>query len=122
MGHSNDPSSSIATKVDERKVEKMVIRHKEVDKTTDDIDIDEVLEKICDGKQDIITFKGSSQYGDELGNRISASTCGLAALNFARIAFKLEQQQGMQGLELLAELLSRKTTEVRRFYLLTCYS
>lgn len=87
-------------------------RHKEVDKDIDDLDIDEILEKICDGKQEIVSVKGSSQYGDKLGNRISASTCGLAALNFARIAFKLENEQGMQGLELLAELLSRKTNEV----------
>lgn len=98
-------------------MEKMTIRHREVERNIDNLDIDEILEKICDGKQAIVTVKGSSQYGDKLGNRISASTCGLAALNFARIAFKLEVDEGMQGLEVLNELLSRKTNEVCVLYI-----
>jgi len=81
-------------------------------RSSEALDIDEILEKICDGTQEIVSPKGSSQYGDKLGKRISASTCGLAALNFARIAFKLEKEENMQGLELLSELLSPQTIEV----------
>ncbi|KXN84683.1 putative E3 ubiquitin-protein ligase ARI9 [Leucoagaricus sp. SymC.cos] len=73
--------------------------------------MDDLLDKIYDGKQEIVSSKRSSQCTDKLGNRISASTCGLAALNFARIAFKLEKDEGMQGLELLKEILSRKSVE-----------
>jgi hypothetical protein len=111
-------SSSRSLKVDEKKESKITIRPKELDSimTMEALDVDEILEKICDGKQNIVTFKGSSQYGDKLGNRVSASTCGLAALNFARTAFRLEKEECMQGLELLSELLSPKTTEVRGIF------
>jgi len=84
--------------------------------------MDEILEKICDGTQEIVSPKGSSQYGDKLGKRISASTCGLAALNFARTAFKLEKEENMQGLELLSELLSPKTIEVGAPHFMGMYS
>jgi len=77
-------------------------------RSPDALDMDEILEKICDGTQEIVSPKGSSQYGDKLGKRVSASTCGLAALNFARVAFRLEKEENMQGLELLSELLSPK--------------
>jgi len=81
-------------------------------RSSDALDMDEILEKICDGTQKIVSPKGSSQYGDKLGKRVSASTCGLAALNFACVAFKLEKEENMQGLELLSELLSPKTIGV----------
>lgn len=84
----------------------------------DNFDMDRIIDRICDDRQAIVTYKGSSQYGDKLGNRISASTCGLAALNFARIAFKLEVDEGMQGMELLAELMSHKTSQVGNLILL----
>ncbi len=116
----NEASTSQGAKHDERKGINVIIRHKEAAKpilsVASELDPDEILVDICDGKQTIISSKGSSQYGDKLGTRISASTCGLAALNFARIAFKLEKEQGMQGLELLTEILSHKTNEVRDLY------
>jgi hypothetical protein len=108
-------SSSKVPTVDERTDPKLVIRQRETSGSVtslDALDVDELLEKICNGEQEIVTFKGSSQYGDKMGNRISASTCGLAALNFARVAFKLEKEENMQGLELLSELLSHKTNQV----------
>lgn len=89
---------------------------------SDALDTDAILEKICSGVQEIVSPKGSSQYGDKLGKRISASTCGLAALNFARIAFKLEKEENMQGLELMSELLSHKTIEVGIPHLMGVYS
>jgi len=89
---------------------------------SDALDTDAILEKICSGVQEIVSPKGSSQYGDKLGKRISASTCGLAALNFARIAFKLEKEENMQGLELMSELLSHKTIEVGIPHFIGVYS
>lgn len=84
--------------------------------------MDEILEKICDGTQKIVSPKGSSQYGDKLGKRVSASTCGLAALNFACVAFKLEKEENMQGLELLSELLSPKTIGVGALHFMGMHS
>jgi hypothetical protein len=105
MGSSKVPSSSKSPIEEERINEEFI-------KKVDNLDLDGILDRICDDRQAIVTFKGSSQYGDKLGNRISASTCGLAALNFARVAFKLEVDEGMQGMELLAELLSHQASQV----------
>ena len=91
-------------------------------RSSDALDMDEILEKICDGTQKIVSPKGSSQYGDKLGKRVSASTCGLAALNFACVAFKLEKEENMRGLELLSELLSPKTIGVGALHFMGMHS
>ena len=64
---------------------------------------------VVDGTERVISYSDASQYNmDGTG----APTCGLAALNFARIVFSMEQS-GLQDITLLQAVLARACTEVR---------
>jgi len=64
------------------------------------------------GTEHLVSHGGTSQY-----NRggTGTSACGLAALNFARIALSM-QQSGLQDTALLQAVLGRECAEVRRRY------
>ena len=59
----------------------------------------------------VFSYSGISQYNRD-GTASSPSTCGLAALNFARIVFSMEQS-GLQDTTLLEAVLARSCVEVR---------
>ena len=65
-----------------------------------------------DGAEHDLPHGGTSQYNED---ETIASACGLAALNFARIVFSMEQG-GLQGTALLQAVMALKCTEVRRIY------
>lgn len=64
---------------------------------------------LADGAEHVLSYGGTGQYG---GDGMGASACGLAALNFARVAFSIEQG-GLQDAPLLQAVLARECTEVR---------
>jgi hypothetical protein len=67
---------------------------------------------LVDGTERILSYGGTSQYNRD---GAGASACGLAALNFARIVFSMEQG-GLQNTDLLEAVLARECAEVRRLY------
>ena len=67
---------------------------------------------LVDGAEYVLPYGGTSQYSRD---GTSASACGLAALNFARMVFSMEQA-GLQDMALLQAVMDRKCVEVRRLY------
>jgi hypothetical protein len=67
---------------------------------------------VVDGAEHVVSYGGTSQYNRD---GTGASACGLAALNFARIVFSMEQS-GLQDTTLLQAVLARTCAEVRRRY------
>ena len=67
---------------------------------------------VVDGTEHVVSYGGTSQYN---GDGTGASACGLAALNFARIVFSMEQS-GLQDTTLLQAVLARACAEVRWLY------
>ncbi len=65
---------------------------------------------LVDGAEHVLSHGGTSQYNRD---GTGASACGLAALNFARIVFSIEQS-GLCDTDLLQAILARECTEVRR--------
>jgi hypothetical protein len=61
------------------------------------------------GIEHVVSYDGTSQYNRE---GAGAAACGLAALNFARIAFSMEQAN-LPDIPRLQNVLSRKCAEVR---------
>jgi hypothetical protein len=64
---------------------------------------------LADGAEHVVSYGGTGQYS---GDGIGASACGLAALNFARVAFSIEKG-GLQDAALLQAVLARECAEVR---------
>jgi len=67
---------------------------------------------LVDGAEHVVSHDGTSQYNK---GGTGASACGLAALNFARIAFLMEQD-GLKDATLLQGVLARECAEVQRLY------
>jgi len=67
---------------------------------------------VVDGTEHVVSYGSTSQYNRD---GTGASACGLAALNFARIVFSMEQS-GLQDTTLLQAVLARACAEVRRCY------
>ena len=67
---------------------------------------------VVDGEQHVVSHAGTSQYNRD---GTGTSACGLAALNFARIVFSMEQS-GLQDTTLLQAVLARACVEVLRPY------
>jgi hypothetical protein len=67
---------------------------------------------LVDGVERVLSYDGTGQYNRD---GTGASACGLAALNFARVVFSMEQG-GLQNTDLLEAVLSRECAEVRRLY------
>jgi hypothetical protein len=67
---------------------------------------------LVDGVERVLSYDGTGQYNRD---GTGASACGLAALNFARIVFSMEQG-GLQNIALLQAVLARECAEVRRLY------
>jgi hypothetical protein len=67
---------------------------------------------VMDDAEHVVSYGGTSQYNRD---GTGASACGLAALNFARIVFSMEQS-GLQDTALLRAVLGRACAEVRRHY------
>ncbi|KAH9984586.1 hypothetical protein BJV77DRAFT_966018 [Russula vinacea] len=59
------------------------------------------------GVERVLSYGGTGQYSRD---GTGASACGLAALNFARIVFSMEQS-GLQGTDLLQAVLTRECAE-----------
>ncbi len=67
---------------------------------------------VVDSTEHVVSYGGTGQYNRDGSG---ASACGLAALNFARIVFFIEQS-GLQDTALLQAVLARECVEVRRLY------
>ena len=67
---------------------------------------------VVDDAEHVVSYGGTSQYNRD---GTGTSACGLAALNFARVVFFMEQS-GLQGTTLLQAVLARACAEVRRRY------
>ena len=65
---------------------------------------------LVDGAEYVLPYGDASRHNRD---GTSASACGLAALNFARIVFSMEQD-GLQDTALLQAVMDRKCVEVRR--------
>jgi hypothetical protein len=65
---------------------------------------------IVNGTEHVVSYGGTSQYNRD---GAGASACGLAALNFARVVFSMEQG-GLQDTALLQAVLTRECAEVRQ--------
>jgi hypothetical protein len=65
---------------------------------------------VVDDSEHVVSYGGTSQYNRD---GTGASACGLAALNFARIVFSIEQS-GLQDTTLLQAVLARACAEVRQ--------
>ncbi|KAF8967727.1 hypothetical protein BDZ97DRAFT_1656009 [Flammula alnicola] len=57
-------------------------------------DLNKVLEEVLEGKQQVISYPGTSQYQVRSGSEATGivSACGLAALNCARTIFRLQEE------------------------------
>jgi hypothetical protein len=75
--------------------------------TTDIKDISRNI--LVDGAEHVLSYGGTCQYSRD---GTSASACGLAAMNFARIVFSMEQG-GLKDSVLLQAVLARECAEVR---------
>ncbi|KAF8465621.1 hypothetical protein DFH94DRAFT_698777 [Russula ochroleuca] len=62
---------------------------------------------LVDGVERVLSYDGTGQYNRD---GTGASACGLAALNFARVVFSMEQG-GLQNTDLLEAVLSRECAE-----------
>ena len=93
---------------------KMTHRHPtRPQKQSPDPDIKAISHSIVvDDAEHVLSYGGTSQYNRD---GTGASACGLAALNFARIVFSMEQS-GLQDITLLQAVLARACAEVRRSY------
>jgi hypothetical protein len=67
---------------------------------------------VLGGAEHVVSYGSTSQYNRD---GAGALACGLAALNFARIVFSMEQS-GLQDTTLLQSVLARACAEVRRRY------
>ena len=82
-------------------------------KKAKDVDVNNITRSVLlDGTEHVVSHEGTSQYNREGSG---ASACGLASLNFARVAF-LKEQDGLRDEALLQAVLSRECAEVRRHY------
>jgi hypothetical protein len=78
-----------------------------------EIDVSSITRSVLlDDAEHVVSHEGTSQYNREGSG---AAACGLAALNFARVAF-LKEQDGLRDAALLQAVLSRECVEVRRHY------
>ena len=85
--------------------------HSLLQKSPPNNDIKEISRSVfVDGAERVVSYSGTSQYSRD---GTGASACGLAALNFARIVFSIEQG-GLQDTALLQAALARECAEVRR--------
>ena len=64
---------------------------------------------LMNGTEHIVSYGGTGQYNRDGSG---ASACGLAALNFARIVFSIEQG-GLRDEPLLQAVLTRECAQVR---------
>jgi hypothetical protein len=94
----------------------------------DRVDLNKILTRVLDGKQQIVSYAGTSQYhvqdvekpGSE---RTTISACGLIALNCARTVFRLHREvkrplpvdteRERDSVYLIRSVLSEQTAEVR---------
>jgi hypothetical protein len=67
---------------------------------------------LAEGAERIVSYGGTGQYS---GDGAGVSACGLAALNFARVVFSIEQSS-LQDEALLQAVLARECIEVRASY------
>jgi hypothetical protein len=67
---------------------------------------------LAEGAEHVVSHGGTGQYG---GDGAGVSACGLAALNFARVVFSIEQG-GLKDEALLQAVLARECIEVRASY------
>ena len=65
---------------------------------------------LVDGAEHILPYGNTSQYNTDVTR---ASACRLAALNFARIVFSMEQG-GLRDTALLQAVMTRECAEVRQ--------
>lgn len=66
----------------------------------------QVIRELVKGREQIVSYAGTSQFGGQGGT----SACGLAALNFARIAFSVALEDPLEDIQ---EIVSSETAQVR---------
>jgi len=92
---------------------KMTHRYPTRPQKRSDLDIREISRSVVvDDAEHVVSYPSTSQYNRD---GTGASACGLAALNFARIVFFMEQS-GLRDTTLLQAVLARACAEVRRRY------
>lgn len=74
----------------------------------------ELVKTILQGREQVVSHPGTSQYGTGAG----LAACGLAALNCARIAL-IREQEGVRDEALLRDIISLETAEARQIYLVS---
>jgi len=94
----------------------------------DRVDLNNILTQVLDGKQQIVSYAGTSQYhvqdvGNSGSERTTISACGLIALNCARTVFRLHKEANRplpvdtererDPVDLIRSVLSEQTAEVR---------
>jgi len=94
----------------------------------DSVDLNKILTQVLNGKQQIVSYAGTSQYhvqdvGNSGSERTTISACGPIALNYARTVFRLHKEANRplpvniererNPLDLLRSVLSEQTAEVR---------
>ncbi|KAF8465631.1 hypothetical protein DFH94DRAFT_857642 [Russula ochroleuca] len=85
--------------------------HSRHQKSPPNTDIEGITRSILvDGVERVLSYGGTGQYNRD---GTGASACGLAALNFARIVFSMEQG-GLQNTDLLQAVLARECAEKSR--------
>jgi len=67
---------------------------------------------LADGTEHVVSYGGTGQYSSD---RMGASACGLTALNFAKVAFSIEQGS-LQDAALLQAVLARECSKVQASY------
>jgi len=83
-----------------------------IEPTTDE-DIEDIVAEVLQGKQRIISYPHTGQYGPDGTGR---SACGLAALNCARILLKLHEERNVDdGVKGTLPMFSRPAMEVNSF-------
>jgi hypothetical protein len=90
--------------------------HSRPQKSSSNTEIKEISRSILadhgHGVEHVLSYDGTGQYNRD---GTGASACRLAALNFARIVFSMEQG-GLKNTDLLQAVFARECAEVRRLY------
>lgn len=82
-------------------------------------ELDGLIAKILSGEECVVSYPGISQYTQVSdspdGSGSGSSACGLASFNCARIAL-IKERNGLQGIELLNDMVKLETFEVDKYH------
>jgi hypothetical protein len=70
-----------------------------------------IIRSVLGGTEEIVCHRGTHQYGNSSGGVTGVSTCGLAALNFARVIFEKERESRRDE-DFIQAVITRETVHV----------